>query len=120
MLPISPAKVAHVIIRARQFDAGMGAFEGGGSRAAGAELAAFVKGLNEEEKAALVAVFWIGRGTYGPDELAEAIETARAEASTPTEDYLMGVPLLADYLEDGLEALGLSVEDAEDSVLRMT
>jgi hypothetical protein len=29
----------------------------------------------------------------------------------------MGIPLLADYLEEGLEKLGISVEDAEKGVL---
>jgi hypothetical protein len=29
----------------------------------------------------------------------------------------MGIPLLADYLEKGLERLGISVEDAEKGVL---
>lgn len=111
-LPISTAKVAHVIIRARKFDADI---PGSGQ---GRELRAFIAGLNEDEQAALTAVMWIGRETFEPEELDEAIETAKAEASTPTEDYLMGVPMLADYLEDGLIALGISPEDAEDEVDR--
>ena len=46
--------------------------------------------------------------------LAEAIDTARMEKTGPTSRYLLGVPLLSDYLEAGLDALGISVEDAED------
>ena len=60
---------------------------------------------------------WIGRGTYDADELAEAIETAKQEKTSPTESYLMGVPMLSDFLEDGLDALGYSVEEAEEGIL---
>ncbi len=114
MLQISPAKIAYIIIRAREFDAG---FPGTGHEE---ELRAFIEALNDDEKASLVALMWIGRETYEADELAEAIATARAEATAPTEDYLLGIPMLADYLEDGLGALGMSLEDAGDDVLRMT
>lgn len=130
MLQISPEKIAHVIVRARELDAKVGSWDSPGdsrdsdsileSRAGDAtedELRAFIAGLNDDEQASLVAVMWIGRETYGADELEDAIDTARAEATAPTEDYLLGVPLLADYLEDGLDALGISVEDAEDGVL---
>ena len=61
---------------------------------------------------------WIGRDTFGAEDLAEAIETAKAERSSPTEDYLMGEPQLADYLEAGMDALGISPEDAEDALHR--
>jgi hypothetical protein len=110
MLTISPAKIANVIIRARKFDADV---PGSGQ---GRELRAFIANLNEDEKASLTAVMWIGRETYDASELDEAIETARAEATAPTEDYLLGVPMLADYLEDGLNALGISLEEAEEDI----
>ena len=46
------------------------------------------------------------------EELEEAITTARDEAVNKTSDYLLGIPLLADYLEEGLEKLqAASVED---------
>lgn len=109
-LPISPSKVAFVIIRARKFDADM---PGAGQAR---ELRAFISALNEDEQAALTAVMWIGRETFEPEELAEAIATAKAEATAPTEDYLLGIPLLADYLEDGLIALGIDPDDAEEDI----
>ena len=34
-----------------------------------------------------------------------------------TDDYLLGMPLLPDYLEEALDRLGYSVEDAEDDSL---
>ena len=131
MLQISPAKIAQVIIRARDLDAKVGTWDTAGdeadaetileARAGDAterELRAFIEGLNEDEQASLVAVMWIGRETFGADELEEAIDTARVERTGPTSRYLLGIPLLADFLEDGLDALGISVEEAEDEVLR--
>ena len=50
--------------------------------------------------------------------MAEAIETATHEATTPTADYLKGSPHLADHLEAGMEALGIDASDAEDDLYR--
>lgn len=119
MLQIAPDKIAHVIIRAREYESGINAWEhSGGRRQHGtrSELHDFIEGLNEDEQASLVAVMWIGRETFDAGELVEAIETARAERTTPTEDYLMGEPRLADLLEAGMDALGLSPGDAEDDL----
>ena len=130
MLQISPRRVAHVAIRAREIDAKVARWDDSGDvadaetilearrgDATEAELRAFIEQLNDDEKASLVAVMWIGRGTFEPQELEEAVKTAREEATSPTEDYLLGVPLLADYLEDGLEKLGIDVTETEDDVL---
>lgn len=105
MLEISPRKVVHIVFQARE------------KRMAEAELHAFIDALNDDEKFSLVALAWVGRETYEAEELGEAMETARLEATTPTADYLMNMPLLADYLEDGLEKLGISPTDAEEEFL---
>lgn len=128
---ISPRKVAHVIVRAREFDVKVGRWDGPGdvadadtiledrgSDVTGRELGSFIRTMNDDEKAELVAIMWIGRETFGADELDEAVETAKAEATTPTESYLLGVPLLADYLEDGLAALGVDPGEFEDEIYR--
>lgn len=130
MLQIAPEKVAHVIVRARELDAKVSPWDSSGDvrdadtilearagDATEAELREFISNLNEDERTSLVAVMWIGRETFGADELAEAIDTARLEATSPTADYLLGEPLLADHLENGLDALGISVEDAERGIL---
>ncbi len=133
MLEISPAKVAHVIVKSREYDSKVASWdEGEGSDAEDdaesiledrlsdatlSEVADFIAGLNEDEKAHLVALAWVGRGTYSADEFLEAVATAKAEQTTPTEQYLLGIPLLADFLEEGLEQLGYSVEDSEEGVL---
>ena len=69
------------------------------------ELKGAIDTLNEEERFGLVALMWIGRGTYGPDELEKAIENARSENNQHTAEYLIDTPLLPDYLEEGLTQL---------------
>ena len=105
-LDITIDKVAEVIILARDLDRAEGEFD------------AFVETLTEEEQASLVAVFWVGRGSYDVDDYDEALNTALTEATTPTAEYLKGSPHLADHLENGLEALGISFSDAEDELYR--
>lgn len=78
------------------------------------ELHAFIDALNEDEKANLVAIAWVGRGAFEPEDFAEALQTAYREATTPTADYLLGMPHLSENLEAGLEALDIDVTEAEE------
>lgn len=105
MLEITPAVVVQVILLAREGADG------------GAQLSEFIAGLAEDEKAQLTAVAWVGRGAFEPEEFDEAVATAMAEATTPTEDYLMGMPHLAENLEAGLEALGVDVTGEEEDLM---
>lgn len=105
MLEIGPSKVVHIIFQARE------------GRMAEAELRAFIEGLNDDEQAHLVALAWVGRGAYDAEDYAEAVDTAFAEKTTPTADYLMGMPHLAENLEAGLDAMGVDVTDAEEDFL---
>ena len=130
MLDITPSKIAHVILRAREIGVKVARWdtpadtadaetilEARPSDATEAELRAFIRNLNEDEKAALVAVMWIGRDSFAAEDLAEALRTAREEATIPTEDYLLGVPHLAEHLEEGMAKLGMDPADAEDELL---
>jgi hypothetical protein len=81
------------------------------------ELRAFIEGMMEDARAELVALYWIGRGSFEVEDWAEAVATARAEATTPTADYLLGSPHFADHLEAGAEAMGLDVAGAEDDLM---
>ena len=81
------------------------------------ELRAFIEGMNEDEQAELVAVYWIGRGSFEPEDWEEAVDTARAEARTPTADYLLGSPHFADHLEAGAEAMELDIAEEEEDLL---
>lgn len=106
MLPISADKIAEVIILARELDRAENEFDG------------FVDQLADDEKAGLVAVFWVGRGSFEPEDLAEALETATREATVPTAEYLKGSPHLSDHLEAGMAALGVDPSEAEDDLYR--
>jgi len=81
------------------------------------ELRAFIDGLNEDEQAELTAIAWIGRGSFDADEWNDAVSVARQEKTTPTEDYLLGMPHLADHLDTGAEMLGLDLSAAEEDLL---
>lgn len=66
------------------------------------ELKAAIDNLNEEERYALVALMWVGRGTYNPNEFEKAMTDARSADNQNTAVYLIDTPLLPDYLEEGL------------------
>jgi hypothetical protein len=105
MIEIGIDKVVHILFLAREGDAGAD------------EMEAFIDALNDDEKAHLTAVAWVGRGAFEPEDYADAVETAFNEATTPTAKYLAGMPHLAENLEAGLEALGIDVAEAEADFL---
>lgn len=70
------------------------------------ELRELIADLNVDETAELVALMWLGRGDYERAEWAEAVEEARQRDRKKAADYLLGMPLLAEWLEGGLEILG--------------
>lgn len=71
------------------------------------ELRELIDDLNIDEAAEVVAITWIGRGDYDADDYAQAIEQARERAMGSTANYLLGMSLLADYMEAGLDSLDL-------------
>ncbi len=75
------------------------------------ELKDAILSLPKDEQLQLVALAWIGRGTYSCEEWQEALETAKNEHATRTADYLLTLPLLGDYLEEGLSAFGEGIVD---------
>jgi hypothetical protein len=77
------------------------------------ELRAAIDGLNFDEREELLALMWLGRGDFDAKSWPEALQQARQTASATETDYLLGTPLLADYLAEGVYALGLSLEDFE-------
>jgi hypothetical protein len=131
-LGVAPEKVRFIIVKARQFDAkegdsdpdeGSDAIDDGmadvleddpENDAVEQELTAFINGMDVEEQTNLVALAWLGRGTYDIEDWQEALDTAKAEHNKRTAQYLMGLPLLGDYLAEGLEAFGESYDDETD------
>jgi hypothetical protein len=124
-LGINPDKVCFIIAKARVFDAkeevsdpdsgSNGADDGmtdvledlpDAVDATRLELKAFIRGLDEEEQSNLVALAWLGRGTYDIGEWREALNVARNEHNKRAADYLLKLPLLGDYLSEGLAVFG--------------
>ena len=74
------------------------------------EIRAALDDLADDQIAEVLALAWVGRGTYDASEWSEAI----AEASDPDgEDgvtQLLDMPMLAGYLESGLAAFELSCD----------
>jgi len=70
------------------------------------ELRELINDLNVDEIAELIAIAWIGRGDFDAREWAEAVTAARERGVKRVAQYLLGFPLLADWLEEGLEAIG--------------
>ena len=129
-LEIDLEKVCYIIIKAREFDAKEeGEEEEEGSNTADdsereilldfpndptyLELRSFLESLNRDEYVDLLALVWLGRGDYTADEWPEVIAEARSVVDKKAPDYLLGIPLLSDFLEEGLNALGLSCADTE-------
>lgn len=133
MLGINPEKVRQVIIEARMFDAkdedcdpdsgSNGAddmmadvLEDTGNPETDAiyqELMEYIRSLDEEEQINLVALAWLGRGTYSIGEWKDALAEARRAHNKRTAEYLTTLPMLGDYLEEGLEAVERAEEDEE-------
>jgi Protein of unknown function (DUF3775) len=119
---IGPDKVCHIIAKARAAavkvpvvdadpasnptDDGMReVIEDHGDDLTTQELRQFIAGLNDDERAELVALLWVGRGSFRPEEWTEAVAEVRGRVR-PMVDYLISEPMLGDLLADGLAALG--------------
>ncbi len=71
------------------------------------ELRALMNDLNVDEAAELIAIAWIGRGDFDASEWEAAVAEARQRgAGRRASKYLMGMPMLGDWLEEGLEIIG--------------
>src|SRR5262249_34128965 len=127
---ISPEKVCFIIIKAREFDAKDEASEPdpGSNPADDAdaavledheddpvveELTSFVGALSLDEQIDLVALAWLGRDDYDAHDWPAVREEAAEAHNERTASYLLGMPQLGDFLEEGLAVLGYSCEDYE-------
>ncbi len=70
------------------------------------EMHEMLADLNQDQLADLVTLMWLGRGDFTPAEWREKRREALRLDPRRTPDYLIETPLLADYLEEGLAALG--------------
>jgi hypothetical protein len=71
------------------------------------ELRALIGDLNVDEVAELIAIAWIGRGDFDIAEWADAVAEARNRGrGKRASDYLLGLPMLGGWLEEGLDTIG--------------
>jgi hypothetical protein len=125
---ISPEKVFFIVSKARQSD-----IKASGSEFASdfrdddmaygiagrdkdtdrRELAGFIRDLNVDEQIDLVALTWLGRGDGNLDNWSDLRAEASRAHNNRTASYLIGTPMLADYLEEALSQFGRSFEDFE-------
>jgi len=78
------------------------------------ELTAFIDGLSEDERVDLVALTWLGRGDSTVDDWNRLRAEAARNHRRRTARYLLGLPLLSNYLEDALSHFGRSCSDISD------
>lgn len=127
-LSISPEKVCFIITKAREFDAkdvltdpddGSNATDDGMVSVLEdhkddpviQEISAAIFGMSEDEQVDLVTLAWLGRGDGTLDDWDELRAEAARAHNKRTASYLLGFPLLSNYLEDGLSQFGISCED---------
>jgi hypothetical protein len=75
------------------------------------EMRDVIAGLNEDERADLIALVYIGRGDMEPEEWGAAVRLAKEREdamSISAADWLIGIPNLGDLLDEGLAAMGRS------------
>ncbi|MBL4801341.1 MAG: DUF3775 domain-containing protein [Emcibacter sp.] len=69
------------------------------------EFKSVINSMNDEERSELVALMWLGRGTYTKPEWQNAVTDARDASNDHTAEYLIRTPLLPDYLTEGLSMI---------------
>jgi hypothetical protein len=130
MLTVSPEKVCFIIVKAREFDAkdevtepdpgsnpsddkDVSVLEEHSDDPVVEELTSLVNSLSEDEQIDLVALTWLGRDDYSAGDWSAVREEAARAHNDRTAEYLIGTPLVADFLEEGLSKLGYSCEEFE-------
>jgi Protein of unknown function (DUF3775) len=129
-LLIATEKVCFVVVKAREFDVKdvvtdpddasnasddsmISVLEDHREDPVADELRGFIGALNEDEQTDLVALAWLGRGDGSIDDWSELRAEALRAHNKRTAAYLLGMPLLADHLEEALSQFGRSCGDFE-------
>ena len=131
-LTITPETAYPIVLKARQFDAkvpqtdpdsgsnpgddgSVDALEFGPADDTQAELESAISDLNDDEQRDLVALILVGRGDFSRSEWhgaqAAAAEIDRAHIA----HFVTGIPLVSDFLEEGLSQFGESISDYLDT-----
>jgi Protein of unknown function (DUF3775) len=80
------------------------------------ELVAALDALNDDQRIEILALMWLGRGDFDRSEWPDALVQAREVHNAAETQYLVGTPLLGDYLEEAIAALGYPLDDDEQGV----
>jgi hypothetical protein len=75
------------------------------------EISAVIRSMSVDEQIDLVALAWLGRGDGSLDDWNDLRAEAARAHNNRTASYLLGMPLLPDYLEEGMDQFGLSCEE---------
>ena len=127
-LTINPDAAYFILTKAREFDekvedtdpdsgsnpsddGGVDILEAGPDDATYEELASAIASLNDDEQLDLIALIWLGREDFTLSEWNEARGAARDIGRARLPRYVSEIPLVSDYIEDGLSQFGLSLED---------
>jgi hypothetical protein len=127
-LAISVEKVAFLIEKTREYDVKEAAsdpdsgsngadddmidvLEDNGDDPVAREIIGFINAMSEDEQLDLVALMRLGRGDGTIEEWNELRREAADGSNGRTASYLLGEPLVSDYLAEGLDEFGLSWSD---------
>lgn len=69
------------------------------------EITQEIESMNDEQQDALVALFWIGRGDAEPTAWEQTKALARQRHEGLVSRYLLGRPMVGEYLTEGLEKM---------------
>ncbi len=75
------------------------------------ELVAVINSMTVDEQVDLVALTWLGRGDGDIDDFGDLRAEAARAHNRRTAAYLLGIPLLADYLDEAISQFGISCEE---------
>ena len=127
-LSISEQKLCFIIAKAREFDvkdvvtdpddasnatddAMLSVLEDHKDDPVVQELTAVIFAMSEDEQIDLVALTWLGRGDGSIEDWSELRAEAARAHNRRTASYLLGIPLLSDYLEEAISQFGISCDE---------
>ncbi len=130
-LTLTPDSAFSIVLKARQFDAkveetdpdsgsnptddsSVDALEFGADDDTLHELSSAISDLNDDEQRDLIALIWLGRGDFALSQWGEARAAASDIGRERISRYVAGIPLVSDYLEEGLSQFNQTVGDYLD------
>lgn len=128
-LSISAEKLCFIIAKAREFDvkdvvtdpddssnptddANLAVLEDHKDDPVVQELTAVINAMSVDEQVDLVALTWLGRGDGNLEDWADLRAEATRAHNRRTAAYLLGMPLLADHLDDAISQFGISCAES--------